>query len=192
MRHDRACGWGSVVASNELRRLEPPAVLGPVTALHTERLILHPIDAAEAERIVARQPGPEDSWAPDFPLGGDVIGLTAFLRAMAAEGDQRPFARYRITRTADGRAVGGIGFKGQPDNGSVEIGYGLVPSARGNGYAPEAAQALVALARQQGLSLIVADTEADNIASQRTLERAGFTQTGTNGNLYLYAFVLVP
>lgn len=183
---------GSVVASNELRRLEPPAVLGPVTALHTERLILHPIDAAEAERIVARQPGPEDSWAPDFPLGGDVIGLTAFLRAMAAEGDQRPFARYRITRTADGRAVGGIGFKGQPDNGSVEIGYGLVPSARGNGYAPEAAQALVALARQQGLSLIVADTEADNIASQRTLERAGFTQTGTNGNLYLYAFVLVP
>lgn len=111
---------------------------------------------------------------------------------MAAEGDQRPFARYRITRTADGRAVGGIGFKGQPDNGSVEIGYGLVPSARGNGYAPEAAQALVALARQQGLSRIVADTEADNIASQRTLERAGVTQTGTNGNLYLYAFVLVP
>ena len=162
-----------------------------MTALHTERLILHSIDAAEAERIVARQRGPEDSWAQDFPFGGDVIGLTAFLRATAANGDQRPFGHYRITRTADGLAIGGIGFKGRPDNGSVEIGYGLVPSARGNGYAAEAAQALVALARQQGLSRIVADTDEDNIASQRTLERAGFTQTGTNGDLYLYAIVLV-
>ncbi len=163
-----------------------------MTALHTERLILHPIDTAEAERILARQRGPEDSWAQDFPFDGDVIGLTAFLRATASNGDQRPFGHYRITRTADGQAIGGIGFKGQPDYGSVEIGYGLVPSARGNGYAAEAAQALVALARQQGLSRIVADTDEDNIASQRTLERAGFTQTGTNGDLYLYAIVLVP
>ena len=66
-----------------------------------------------------------------------------------------------------------------------------MPSARGNGYAAEAAQAVVALARQQGLSRIVAGTDEDNIASQRTLERAGFTQTGTNGDLYLYAIVLV-
>jgi RimJ/RimL family protein N-acetyltransferase len=162
-----------------------------VTDLHTERLILHPIDTDEAERIVARRRGPEDFWAQDFPFDGDVIGLTAFLRATAANGDQRPFGHYRITRTADGQAIGGIGFKGRPDNGSVEIGYGLVPSARGNGYAAEAARALVALARQQGLSRIVADTDEDNVASQRTLERAGFTQTGANGDLYRYAIVLV-
>jgi RimJ/RimL family protein N-acetyltransferase len=41
---------------------------------------------------------------------------------------------YQITRTADGKAIGGIGFKGQPIDGCVEVGYGLVPSARGNGY----------------------------------------------------------
>jgi len=114
----------------------------PVTDLHTERLILQPIDAVE--RIVARRRAPHDSWARDFPFEGDVIGLTAFLRATAANGDQRPFGHYRITRAAGGQAIGGIGFKGQPDNGSVEIGYGLVPSARGHGYAAEAAQALVA------------------------------------------------
>ena len=50
---------------------------------------------------------------------------------------------YRITRLADGRAVGGIGFKGQPDGGCVEIGYGLAPSARGHGYAAEAVVALL-------------------------------------------------
>ena len=183
---------GSIGASNQLRQPRQTALLGPVTALHTERLLLHPTDVAEAERIVARERGPEDSWAQDFPFGGDVIGVTAFLRATAANGDQRPFGHYRITRTIDGQAVGGIGFKGQPDLGSVEIGYGLVPSARGNGFAAEAARALVALARRHGLSRIVAHTDEDNIASQRTLERAGFRQTGTNGTLYLYAIALAP
>lgn len=163
-----------------------------MTTLHTERLTLHPVVVAEAERIVAGRRGPEDSWAPDYPFAGDVGALTAFLRAAAVHGDPHPFGPYRVTRTADGRAIGGIGFKGRPDHGSVEIGYGLVPSARGQGYAAEAVQALVGLARQQGLSRVVADTDADNIASQRTLERAGFTQTGTHGELRRYAVVLIP
>jgi RimJ/RimL family protein N-acetyltransferase len=156
--------------------------------MHTERLILHPVEIDEAERILAREPGTQDSWAQDFPFDGDVIGLTMFLRATAAFGDQYPFGHYVVVRTADGQAIGGVGFKGQPKNGTVEIGYGLAPSARGNGYAAEAAQTLVTLAREHGLSRIVADTDTDNIASQRTLEHAGFTKTerGTNDDLLLY------
>jgi RimJ/RimL family protein N-acetyltransferase len=91
-----------------------------------------------------------------------------------------------IIRAANGQAIGGIGFKGQPDDGTAEIGYGLAPSGRGNGFAAEAARALVGLAREQGLTCIVADTDQNNVASQRTLEHAGFTKTGTNGNLLLY------
>ncbi len=164
-----------------------PAVLGLVADLRTQRLILHPIETAEAERIVARRRGAGDAWAPDFPFEGDVIAATMFVRRTAAHGDQGAFGHYRITRSADGLAIGGVGFKGQPDDGSIEIGYGLVPSARGNGYAAEAVRAVVSLARSQGLSSIVADTDEDNIASQRTLERAGFQRTGTNGDLHRYA-----
>lgn len=158
----------------------------PVTDLHTERLILHPIDTDEADRIVARLPGPQDSWAPDFPFDGDVIGAAMFLRATTAHGDQRPFGQYVIIRTASGQSIGGIGFKGQPDQGTAEIGYGLAPSGRGNGFAAEAARALVNLARELGLSRVVADTDKDNTASQRTLEHAGFTKTGTDGDLFRY------
>ena len=61
-----------------------------------------------------------------------------------------PFGYYRITRLADGRAIGGLGFKGQPDGGCVEIGYGLAPSARGHGYAAEAVIALLTVAADQG------------------------------------------
>lgn len=112
----------------------------PVTDIHTERLILHPIDTDEAERIVARQPGASDLWARDFPFEGDVVGVTMFLRATTGNGDQYPFGHYVIVRAGDGQAVGGIGFKGQPEDGTAEIGYGLTASARGNGYAAEAGE----------------------------------------------------
>lgn len=161
-----------------------------MTDVHTLRLILHPVDSAEAERIVARRPGPGDRWAPDFPFDGDVVGLSAALQAAAASDEPCPLGHYRVARAADGLAIGGIGFKGRPDDGSVEIGFGLVPSARGHGYAAEAARALVALAARQGLDRVVADTDGDNIASQRTLERAGFAPAGTDGSLFRYAIVL--
>ena len=154
--------------------------------LRTLRLELHAIDVDEGERIVSKTPAPTDSWADDFPFEGDAGAAAAFLRASTSQGDQRPFGFYRITRLADGRAVGGIGFKGQPDGGCVEIGYGLAPSARGHGYAAEAVIAVVAMAADHGLSRVIADTTPDNIASQRTLIRAGFRLVGTDAELHHY------
>jgi len=148
--------------------------------IRTARLQLHAIDVAEGERIVARSPGPDDSWASDFPFEGDVGAVGGFLYATSTIGEQQPFGYYRVTRLDDGRAVGGVGFKGQPDGGCVEIGFGLAPSARGHGYAAEAVGALLAVAAGHGLSRVVADTTLDNIASQRTLLRAGFRLVGTD------------
>jgi RimJ/RimL family protein N-acetyltransferase len=161
-----------------------------VTDIRTARLQLHAIDVAEAERIVARSAGPTDAWADDFPFEGDVGAVGGFLRATAALGEQRPFGYYRITRLSDGRAIGGIGFKGQPDSGVVEIGYGLAPSARGHGYAAEALIALTTVATNQGLSKVIADTTLDNVASQRTLIRAGFLLVSTDAELHYYEMIL--
>ncbi|MEV4825158.1 GNAT family protein [Micromonospora sp. NPDC049274] len=161
-----------------------------MTELRTARLRLHAIDAAEGQRIVARRPEADDAWADDYPFDGDIYGVRAFLDATAAHGDQRPFGHYRITRATDGKAVGGIGFKGQPDDGCVEVGYGLSPSARGHGYAAEALAALLDVAAGHGLSRVVADTTADNVASQRTLERAGFRRLANSGDLHRYEVLL--
>lgn len=76
----------------------------PATDLHSERLILHPVDVTEAKRIVVRQPGPDDCWAQDFPFDGDVIGATLCLRATASHGAtdvpvrRSPGARQAIHR----------------------------------------------------------------------------------------------
>jgi RimJ/RimL family protein N-acetyltransferase len=161
-----------------------------VTDIRTSRLQLHAIDVAEAERIVDRSPGSADIWADDFPFEGDVGAIGGFLRATATHGEQRPFGFYRITRLADGQAIGGLGFKGQPNDGCVEIGYGLVPSARGHGYVAEAVIALLTVADDRGLSRVIADTTLDNIASQKTLIRAGFRLVSTDAELHLYEVLL--
>ncbi len=161
-----------------------------MTDINTSRLQLHAIDVAEAERIVAGIAGNDDVWADDYPFEGDVGAVGGFLRASAMHGEQRPFGYYRITRLSDGRAIGGIGFKGQPDSGCVEIGYGLVPSARGHGYTSEAVMALMTIAATHGLSKVIADTTLENIASQRTLVRAGFSLTGTDAEYHHYEVLL--
>jgi RimJ/RimL family protein N-acetyltransferase len=151
---------------------------------------LHAVDVTEAERIVARSAGPTDTWADDFPFEGDVGAVGGFLRATATHGDQRPFGYYRITRLADGLAIGGLGFKGPPESGCVEIGYGLAPSARGHGYAAEAVIALLTVAADHGLFKVIADTTLDNVASQRTLIRGGFRLVRTDAELHYYEVLL--
>lgn len=149
------------------------------------------MDVEEAERIVSGEPAPEDAWAEDYPFEGDVVAVGAFLLGVAAVGDQRPYGYYRITRLTDGLAIGGIGFKGRPLDGSVEIGYGLVPSARGLRYAAEAVAGLLGLAVQLGVREVTAETDPGNVASQRTLTRAGFELVRADDELHLYR-VLLP
>ena len=152
----------------------------------TARLTLHAIDELEARRIHDRVPQSGDAWATDYPFDGDLAAIGSFLRATEQNGEQRPFGYYQIRRQSDGLAIGGVGFKGAPDGGGVEIGYGLAPSARGHGYASEALGALVQIAAGLGVTTIRADTDPDNIASQRTLEQAGFYPVEADSELCQY------
>ena len=72
--------------------------------------------------------------------------------------------------------------KGLNDDGSVEIGYGISAKYQGCGYATEAVDAMVSWAlRQSEVRRVDAETEPDNKASQRVLEKCGFIPAGTTG-----------
>jgi RimJ/RimL family protein N-acetyltransferase len=150
------------------------------------RLELHAVDEVEAKRIRDRAPQQGDVWAADYPFGGDLAAIGSLLRATKISGEQRPFGYYQIRVHPDGLVVGGVGFKGLPAEGVVEIGYGLVPSARGHGYAAEAVGQLMEIAAGAGVTTIRADTELGNTASRRTLENAGFHQVSADAELYYY------
>ncbi|MFD8141734.1 GNAT family N-acetyltransferase [Streptomyces sp. NPDC059708] len=147
--------------------------------LVTTRLVLHPLTAAEAERVVAGTPDAGDRWAPGYPTGGDVLAARRYLAARADCGDPRPFGNFEIRLREDGRAIGGAGFHGPADaDGGVTVGYGLVPSARGSGYASEALRALLGFARAHGATRVRGDADHDNLASHRVMTAAGMRPAG--------------
>ncbi|MCX5151942.1 GNAT family N-acetyltransferase [Streptomyces sp. NBC_00320] len=121
------------------------------------------------------------AWAEDGPGEGTRVASGMVAKARE-EGTFRPgWGAYAIVRTQDRRAIGGIGFHGAPDaEGNAEIGYDLVPAARGNGYATEALKGLVGWALgQPGVTALHARVDADNAPSHGVVVRAGFERTGS-------------
>jgi GNAT superfamily N-acetyltransferase len=155
-----------------------------ISSVATARLLLHPMTVDEAERVVARTPLAGDDWAEGYPGDGDVRACTGFLRGVAERGGPGVFGVYRIRLLDTGVAVGGIGFHGPPDaEGFVTVGYGVVPSVRGKGYATEALRALVGVAREAGAAGVKGDADLANTASHRVMEGAGLRPGGGSRTL---------
>jgi ribosomal protein S18 acetylase RimI-like enzyme len=71
--------------------------------------------------------------------------------------------------------VGAVTFKGPPISGSVEIGYGVSPAHRGNGYGTAMIKHLLRHAAVSGqVREVVALVAPDNAASAQVVSRAGF------------------
>ena len=132
-----------------------------------------------------------DDWAPDYPDDGDVViarllrevgpDLASVASARAQPGDQA-WGHRQVVERVGGLVVGGIGFFGPPRAGEVEIGYGIVPSRQGRGYATEALRAMIAMAWADArVRTVVAGTDPGNVASQRVLGKAGFRRTAATG-----------
>ena len=87
---------------------------------------------------------------------------------------------YWILREKERILVGCGGFKGLPrPDGSVEIGYSLLPQYQGNGYASEAVRGLVDWAfEHEEVSQVLAETTPENRRSIRLLEKLRFRAVG--------------
>jgi RimJ/RimL family protein N-acetyltransferase len=91
---------------------------------------------------------------------------------------------YVIEDTSDGSILGGITLRHfDPMRGVVEVGYWLFPEARGKGLATRAVRAVAREVFASGLWRIEAHVRIGNDASERVLERAGFTREGVKRRL---------
>jgi ribosomal-protein-alanine N-acetyltransferase len=86
-----------------------------------------------------------------------------------------------LLRTTEGapRAIGYLNFHTGPDErGMVEVGYTLLPEARGQGYAIEAVRAAFDWATSvHGIHLFRASVTPDNERSLNLINKLGFRQT---------------
>ncbi len=138
-----------------------------------------------ARRVLDGTPGPDERWAPGFPLEGTRDVARATLAAARVGAPLGPFGGYAIVRRADGAAVGDCGFHGPPDAaGVVEIGFALVPDARRAGLATEAVRLLCEWALAQPVvRAVIARVDPGNVPSRAVLARAGFAADGSAGLL---------
>lgn len=154
--------------------------------LVTARLVLHPLTVDEAERLVTGRPGEGDRWVPGYPAAGDISAARRFLAARAEGGAAHPGA-YEIRRRDDAYAIGGVDFHGPPDEeGSLTIGYGLMPTAQGKGYASEAVRSVLNSARARGFTRVKGDADHENAASHHVMTAAGMTLIGQDERVKYY------
>jgi len=151
------------------------------------------IDGSFVARAVEERDIPVIAPAFRDPGIGGENGMPPFdeeeLRAVLR--DQIPELRargvlfpYVIEDTSAGSILGGLTLRHfDPMRGVIEVGYWLFPHARGQGLATRAVEAAAREAFASGLWRIEANVRIGNDASERVLERAGFTREGVKRRL---------
>jgi RimJ/RimL family protein N-acetyltransferase len=164
----------------------PPPILPPNTIAGTG-VLLREVTVAEVASLLDEQ-SVQNNCAPDYPFEGSRAAARGFQgRSAGQQHDTHGFGMYQIVRLADGLIIGDIGFHAPPQDGSVEVGFGLAPSARGAGHGSEALRLLVGWAEEQSeVRQVVARTLVDNEPSRAVLCRAGFRDFGRDGDLVHY------
>ena len=138
---------------------------------------LEPDDTEALHRLVI------DEHVKRFLFDGEIMDRAWCAEAIAVS--RRAFDSSGLglwlVHPAEGRDV--AGFSGfwvfealGPD---PQLLYAFTPEHCGQGYATEAARALVVTARQAGLEALQAAVDEPNQASIRVLEKVGFTRSGS-------------
>ena len=137
---------------------------------------------------------------PGGPTNGleDTIDVVDHVIAFHKEHGTGPWA---VEELASSRVIGDCGLfpvdRSEAGlDGDLELAFRLRRASWGQGYATEAAGAVIAYGFEDlGATRIVADVDADNAASSRVLEKLGFVVVGTGaerGTSLLYYALDAP
>jgi RimJ/RimL family protein N-acetyltransferase len=132
---------------------------------------------ADVDAILPGFSDPEILEAGNLPPFGreELVETLPHLPALAESGRLLPL----VVVGASGEVLGGGTLHHlDTERGIVEIGYWLLPQARGRGVATRVARLLAEHAFSLGIERVAAYVNVGNERSDRVLERAGFTREG--------------
>jgi [ribosomal protein S5]-alanine N-acetyltransferase len=153
----------------------------PTPTLQTARLRLRPFTDADADALFALHSNADVLRYWDSPPWTDRARAGRFIAICREIEDEGTGARVALDRLSDGAFIGWCGLvRWNPDYRSASLGYCLDDAAWSQGYATEAAWALLEWAFETlDLNRVQAETDTRNAASARVLEKIGFVREGT-------------
>jgi RimJ/RimL family protein N-acetyltransferase len=153
----------------------------PSPTLHTTRLLLRPFARADKDVLFVLHSNAYVLRYWDAPPWNEPARAERFIAACKQMEHEGSGVRLAIDRAADRVFIGWCCLvKWNPDYRSAMMGYCLSDAAWGQGYATEAAGAMLQWAfATLGLNRVQAETDTRNVASSRVLEKLGFVREGT-------------
>ena len=159
--------------------------------IETERLIIKPLTYPQLEKYIRNDNSLEQelnlnktsrSISPELK---EALEQTILPNVADTSKNYLYSTLWTIISKKDNKMVGDLCFVGAPNaEGEVEIGYGTYNAFEGKGFMTEAVGGMILWAEKQPeIRAIIADTEKQNTASFRVLEKNGFVKTGETENL---------
>jgi|SRR5437667_8815787 len=146
--------------------------------IESARLVLQCPQHKDAEAIFsAYASDPVVTRYVGWPRHASLAATEAFLAFSKAEWGRWPAGPYLIRSRADGVLLGSTGLAFETAY-RASTGYVLSRDAWGKGYATEALQAMVGVARSVGIRRLYAICHTEHRASWRVLEKCGFLHEG--------------
>jgi [ribosomal protein S5]-alanine N-acetyltransferase len=149
--------------------------------LHTERLRLRPFDDSDADTLFALHSNANVLRYWDSPPWSEGSRAQRFIEACRQIAEEGTGTRLAVDRVSDGSFIGWCSLtRWNPDFRSASMGYCFDDAAWGQGYATEAARAMLQWAfNTLAINRVQAETDTRNAASARVLEKLGFVREGT-------------
>ena len=133
-----------------------------------------------------------ENWPPELL----VDALVLFFAQLKKDPELAGWLSWYLVLRGNGKEpvlVGSGGFKGPPQpDGTVELGYSVLPQYRGRGYATEAVAALLlwAFSHNDEVARVIAETALENRSSIRVLKNLGFACIGQGSQARTMCFEL--
>jgi RimJ/RimL family protein N-acetyltransferase len=146
-----------------------------MTVLETERLILRRLSSADAEFILELLNQPSFlRYIGDKGVRNAEDAIRYIQTGPLASYERFGFGLYLVALKESGVSIGMCGLLKRDSLPDVDVGFAFLPDYWSQGYAFEAAAAVMNYGRNVlRLSRIVAITSLDNVASIKLLEKVG-------------------
>lgn len=140
---------------------------------------MRPWEDADADALVAGiNRDPEiTAWLELIPQPYTIAEARMWISLSSSMWRERTGSSFALV--VDGEAIGGVGINWvERDHEVGDIGYWLRQAARGRGYTTRGVVLAAKWAFEIGCERLQLRADAENEASQRVAERAGFTREG--------------